>query len=386
MGSLTSTRRPLRSGMTLVELLVVLMITVMLFALAATSVRPAMENRKTKEASRILIATLAQAKARAMQIGRPVGVWVQGGDSLGDVNFNFATELYLAETPLPYSGDFETSVAVLTGPGAFTVSKTFNSRFAGPSAMVRVGDRIRFNYRAPEFRITRIFDPDPTDNSVPVEVNYDLTMDGSGQSHMPPQGATAPYQVIRQATRTGAPIELPGGVCIDLRNSGTGPGVPGAAWTSPIDGIPLDWTTYEPPPGVEFRLRSWLTNAEPGDASVLVMFSPNGNVLSVTRNANSNLGAARLTDLAPSTIHFLIGKLDQMDVAGTLNYSSHDDPNEPIEFNRNLVDPASLWVSIGTRSGNATSANNNFTLQPYFTNSLATARSFARESQNLGAR
>ena len=377
-----------RGGMTLVELLVVVAIVTLVFAMLANSMRPALESRKTKEASRILSVAFAQAKARAMELGRPVGVWIQGGDTLGDVNYNFSTEVYLAESPLPYSGDFEGSGCTLTSATTFTVAKDQNSLFAGQSPQIRRGDFVKFNHREPAYLILGVNDPDPMDIMQPVTVNFSLARNGI--VHPRPRGIFVPYQVLRQPVRTGPAIELPTGACIDLRNSGTGPGITNAPWVSPMaDGMPTDLSTHEPPPGVEFQLRV----NESGNGSVLVLFSPNGDVKSVVRNAESpdrNVplvpSTVAATNYAPATIHFLIGKLDQMDIVGTLNFSSDDTPNEPFSYNRNLTDPGSLWVSVGARSGNVTSSPNNFSVLPVFTASLQAARFFASEAQNLGAR
>ena len=69
-----------RGGMTLVELLIVIVIITVLMAMIATSLRPAMENRKTREASRIVTARMARAKARAAVLRRPVAIWIQRTD------------------------------------------------------------------------------------------------------------------------------------------------------------------------------------------------------------------------------------------------------------------------------------------------------------------
>ena len=320
-----------------------------------------------------------------MASGRPVGVWLQGGDTLGDVNFNYSSELYMAEVPLPYSGDVENSVAVLVSAGTFYVFKADNSGFAGDRPMVRRGDRVKFNYRGPSFEITNV-NTAPANPPFPAgttQVNYALN------GYPAPRGGTVPYQVFRQAERTGASIELPTGICVDLRSSGMGPGNPAANWNSPADSAtPADPSTHDPPPGVEFQLKQ----NEGGDASVLILFSPDGHVQSVTRNvawfSRDESGGARrgATDRAPRVVHLLIGKLDQMDVAGTLPFSSHDPMNETLSYNNNLADPASLWVTVGVRSGNVASSENNFLLQPNFTSTLRACRTFASQTQNLGAR
>lgn len=434
--TLVSSSSP-RGGMTLIELLVVVGLVTLLAALAATAIRPALENRKTKEASRILVSTFAQAKARASATGRRVGVWLQGADGLGDVNYNYSTELYLAEEPLPYSGDLQSSHAVIeyqapyAGTGRCWLRKAENALLAidsdanGLPDEVQIGDRIKFNYRGRSYRIMAVnTGPSDLSSAVPVGPDHTAKFNTPGNffeivfaldGYPLPYGTPPPtdaaynygaawgsaggplmvrYQFLRQPRRIGRAISLPVGTCVDLRNSGmqrvteedtNGNGSLDAGEdlnnNSFRDAWP--WGGVGVLPGMEFRLTGG-TAAEPtvevGNATALVVFEPGGQVDIVARNYES---VTRSVLTPPDTVHFMIGDLEGVEIAGTLPYVSG---GADVAFNQNLVNLESLWVSVNVRNGNVTSANNNWVGLTTFTTSLHGARQFANEAQNLGAR
>ncbi|MCA9174743.1 MAG: prepilin-type N-terminal cleavage/methylation domain-containing protein [Planctomycetales bacterium] len=446
-----------RRAMTLPELLIVVLIITVMMALVAASIRPALENRKSKEASRLLNSMFAQAKAHAMATGRRVGVWLQGADPVrwdrtvspitlaeGDVNYNYATEIYLAEELPPYAGDYENepaagvlqSHALVDGDpsnrGRCWIYKPENSLFVTESGEIQPGDRIKFNYRGPEFTITGLA-PAPTAPgnlakfNAPatfVEVVFDLAgypmplganatgradlVDGSWFNSLPMRVS---YQVIRQPRRIGQATSLPNGTCVDLRNSGIqrvhedidGSGTldPGedynqdgfldlVPWASPMDsGTPDILSSYDPLPGADFGLRA----TESGHATVVVVFSPDGSVSTVTRNREhyDRLATAttwfRGTEVPAGTIHFLVGTLDKMIIASQMPYiAGASGANELVNINENLMSSASLWVSVNARTGNVTSAQNDWQPGGSFAQSLLLSRRFANESQNGGAR
>ena len=69
-----------RRGMTLVELLMVVVILALLMVVAVPMVRPAFRDRKVREAARQINAFFT-AQARAAEMGRPVGVWIERFDN-----------------------------------------------------------------------------------------------------------------------------------------------------------------------------------------------------------------------------------------------------------------------------------------------------------------
>ena len=101
-----------RRGVTLLELLVVLLILLMVTAASVPIIAPALRNRQVREASRLLSAYLGAAKARAVQTGRPVGIKIE--------RFNgqpYALTVSQVEVPPPYMGDvYGATATVVTVP------------------------------------------------------------------------------------------------------------------------------------------------------------------------------------------------------------------------------------------------------------------------------
>ncbi len=95
--------------MTLVELLVVVTISVLLLASAVPLMRPALKDAQLRESTRQLNVMCAMAKARAREIGRPVGIQIERSAP----GSNAAFEVHMAETPPPYTGDFVDALADL---------------------------------------------------------------------------------------------------------------------------------------------------------------------------------------------------------------------------------------------------------------------------------
>ena len=94
--------RRARPGLTLVELLVVVMIMAIMLAVAVPIVRPPVEARAVREAARMVNTALASARTRAIQTGRPVGVMfeplVAGGKT--------CAVLHYVQVSAPWSGNF----------------------------------------------------------------------------------------------------------------------------------------------------------------------------------------------------------------------------------------------------------------------------------------
>ena len=90
-------------GMTLVELLMVISIMTILLVVAIPMIRPAFQDRNLREASRMVNAFFAGAKARAAETGRPVGVWIERLDGTA-MGARTARRLYIAEVAPSFSG------------------------------------------------------------------------------------------------------------------------------------------------------------------------------------------------------------------------------------------------------------------------------------------
>ena len=92
------TRPP--SGVTLIELLIVITILLMVTAAAIPLMIPALQNRRGREAARLVSSFISAARSRAIETGRPVGVMLERYNGLP-----FAMSLSYVEVPPTYAGD-----------------------------------------------------------------------------------------------------------------------------------------------------------------------------------------------------------------------------------------------------------------------------------------
>lgn len=279
-----------RQAFTLIELLVVVLIIGMLAATILSQVRPALEERRMREAARQVAQLLNQAKAKAIESGRPCGVLFKRPQS---ANLrSMAREIYLAETPAPYSGQSPEARAKLR-PGGRAELTDVNPK------NVETGDYIRFNFQDPEYEI--MTGGTGVSFSLPKEQR---TIEASNDKNDLPRVSTGnegvndvgvPFQVFRKP-RQGRqpPMTLPGNAVVDLANSGE-------------DG------TGSSQGSVQFKS---------GQNDVMFMFSPNGSVDSVY-DGEKRLGRPT------STVHFLIGKREKQGAD-------------------NLQELNNMWVSISS--------------------------------------
>jgi prepilin-type N-terminal cleavage/methylation domain-containing protein len=318
-------------GFTLVELVIVLAVMLLLVIATLPRVKYALDESKVRESSRQLNSYIAMAKSRASSTGRPCGVWFVS-DVVGDPTATpyssppavfQSTQLFLAEIPPPYTGDILDSRVVVRdgmGMGFATANNGPNWRLDflnGPGSLltlVNQGDSfgIRFDHKGPiflaerfannEFYITsRYTNLSPTIPIVPPVATGDL-----GYS----------FEIIRFPQRIGAPLALPRGTSIDLSYSGFGNG------------------------GREFQVAT---------SHVLVMFSPDGHVFNASIGTTDSMGnAVVITDDAPGTIHFLVGRPEKV-----LN-----NVGAPFGANTNIIDNKALWVSVGRLTGSVISTEN----------------------------
>src|SRR5687768_7617678 len=108
----------MRRGFTLMELLIVVVIAIILIAVTLPTVKYSMEDARHREGARMFNAMFATAKAQATASGRPAGVWLeleQIGDPAAVPQLWQCSQLYMAEVPLPYSGDVLGAKAGISG-------------------------------------------------------------------------------------------------------------------------------------------------------------------------------------------------------------------------------------------------------------------------------
>lgn len=205
-----------RRGLTLVELLVVIVILSMVTVATIPLMQPPSGERKIREAARNVATTFELARARATETGRPAGVWIepQNKGPNGEIE---AYKLYLCDMPPPYSGDTTTSAAKIENNGAqITLSNSGSA-----TSLVKYGDRIRFNFRGPYYRIGGGTDGNNIGGTFSIDVNQ------APDFAPPPANANnVPFEILRQPVKSSInptilPTTAPASV-IDLTQSGVG--------------------------------------------------------------------------------------------------------------------------------------------------------------------
>ena len=104
-----------RSGVTLIELLIVILIMLMITAVTVPAISPALEGRKVREAARIVEVFLNGARNRAIGSGHSVGVLIEPDEN----EPSQCIALSYVEQPDPYAGDYQNSKILVLGNGGF---------------------------------------------------------------------------------------------------------------------------------------------------------------------------------------------------------------------------------------------------------------------------
>jgi prepilin-type N-terminal cleavage/methylation domain-containing protein len=349
------------AGYTLTELLVVVTILVLLVATALPVARKVMEGNRTREASRMLQAYFALAKARAVQTGRPCGLFFDLSQpppgvtdpphaSWGPAQYSsywpvrHVTKVFLAEIPPPYGGSTNqaraTVLATTNGHLLFTVTNTVPANIDLPEmgylqSLLEVGESVlvRFDYKDPWYKFK--VNPDKS-----VQLDDRFTPGGAVVGFNTPPGYGVPFgqlgsstsirgypfQVLRAPRAVGSALELPRGTCIDMTYSGIG--VSGRSF---LGGVSLSSPV----------------------AGLTILFTPQGGVDSMYLNGVP-------TSTPENSLFFLVGKTEK---AG----DPHDPTNPlgawlPAVFTNpdesNLADPDSLWVVVSRANGQVFTTEN----------------------------
>jgi len=343
-----------RGGYTLTELLVVVTILVMLVATALPVARKVMEGNRTREASRMLQAYFAMAKARAVQTGRPCGLFFPfpspplgvndpSTSSWGPTQFSqywpvrHVTQVFLAEIPPPYAGSTTQTAATVVQVGSAHYLALLTNRSAttpDPTEMTYLQSLlnphgevflVRFDYKEPWYRFT--YDPTGTFPSVFI---YGGPV--AGLNTPPGYGSTSirggyPFQVLRAPRPVGNALELPRGTCIDMTYSGIG-----ATGSSFLRGVTIGSMA----------------------AGLTVLFTPQGGVDTMYINGVPSTPPE-------SSLFFLVGKTEKAGdphdptnpISGPWRPSVFANPDES-----NLADPDSLWVVVSRGNGQVLTTEN----------------------------
>lgn len=384
-----------RSGLTLVELLVVIGIVILVTAVALPIIKPALKDRKIREASRQLNSFISLARAAALEQGREAGIYLERSA----INPNACFDVYLAESPYPYSGDtIEFSFANVqatnqVGGTQVRFDPFVNAQFqlaadGNPLAQLALGDEIKFDFKGPRYIIRGLYDADPNDNTNPIVVQVshpeakwsdvagtplDPLDDTLTYSPATPTPGSYRYQVFRQPTKSSVKaMTLPNNIAVDLNFSGLGLPVPDSS-TALISG------------------RQFRTSIAGDRRPVRIMFGPQGNLSKLTfidpdNNTNQSFNPS-------GTVYLLVGRIEQIrdfDGIPAVPFSLNNS-TDMIQLTRNIVDNSTQWITIGHRTGQVNTAPNGWPIAPedlgpgtYFVDLMAAAREFAQAGESVG--
>ncbi|MFM2093237.1 MAG: hypothetical protein RIS70_361 [Planctomycetota bacterium] len=355
----TGRDRKSQRGFTLLELLMVVLIAGLMIAVAVPVIMPQFRDRKIREATRQLSAMVAAAKAKALERDRPCGIWLERDSER--LNNNRCSQIFLAEVPPPYSGDFLDATARLTsGTNQYIIKFTNAQALVGSKSnnmipyLAKVGDRlwIRFSFREQVYPCVFQANPNQGDDQY---LQATLLIADSSMT-LPVLDRDMPFQVYfppRKSSTT--PLDLPTGIAVDLSRSGIGAlGVDFDGWNAPNAFGPV----------------------LPDTAAIAIMFAPSGQVTQIY---------TRGTMVNPMGDVFLLA--GQADVIPPLNPAG--EPTNPSlvspSYPGNLQDNSSLWISVGHRTGRVVTAENiwNPTTTNFFDN-IFECRQFVRTAQTKG--
>jgi prepilin-type N-terminal cleavage/methylation domain-containing protein len=434
LGVCRQQRRPTRRAMTLTELLVVVSIIVLLSSILVPLVQPILRGQRVREAARQLNVYLAGAQARAVELGRPAGIWIEraGHEPTDPLNSWYTSyRIYPAEQPEPYTGDLlESRVRLRPNPTDMTIWEAWydwdpmqpavqccgnlaasinqakqalnagNDALANTLPIALPGDRIRFGGRDPWYVIDQIdalkitflvrpdqvptvgklFRPPPTSGAV-----GDLLAYQPGVS----------FEIFRRPRRSSStPLELPNNTGIDLSLSGYG-----SPYNSPYALLPAyaPFIYVDPQPfAARFREIS-------PEHDIVIMFKPEGGVDRVYYVAHE-LEMLSFWEVPQGMISLLLARADQIgrDSQKNLMLLDADYRNRVPTYlgEANLRDQDNIWLSISTHTGRIQSAPNGDAFVDAFTgyplaslpltpnvdarNYLQNARRFATTGQSMG--
>ncbi len=369
----TGTASALRSGVTLVELLIVMGILTILATISLGTVKGLLKDQKISQAARLTEQYMESARVRALVSGRPVAVFLERVGVTGDqngaaVSANFtATRLSIGEVFPPYAGDTIGTRGTFNDTNAdghadqiifnpIDVISGFGTN--GTNGFVQPGDTIEFEGYDGQFalgtgslvagEIVVPFVNPPLLRRTPVSLPVNIT-------HRPQVG----FRIFRRPTKSlvGA-ITLPRGTCVDLSASGLGPRSVGGGELMVNSPFSLTPTTDSVAPGGTGPL-------SPASYSrIAIMFSGEGRLASVITETRLAPAPAMVTAFdANQILYLMIGRTDQVVPVGSadltqltqsLRQRSPVTDADPVRSN--LLDSANVWITCNPFTGELKSA------------------------------
>jgi prepilin-type N-terminal cleavage/methylation domain-containing protein len=441
-----STLNPSPRGLTLIELLIVIIILTTLVSAAIPIMAPTNDDRRLREASRGVNSFISAAQMKAVQLQRPFGVALKRlssdtgrSDPTNLDNDNaVSVELYYVEQPAPYRGfDRSSSAMVARHPNRtglvlvqFVTRGTTSTNDdlpigwdadLFPPNLIRPGDVIEIDgtryeliWPTPATGWARVqlnnegffqdvggSDPiqiearplNDTGQMLNVEFDNDgrplrdPIVSGSAQRDAPFWTNPASYKILRQPMPTSAePFQMPEGTAIDLRASGIG----------------RDDFFYVP--GVH-------DNSE----GILIMFAPEGRVSRVTfsvlpTDAFEDPDVTRFDETVVDNLFLLVGRRENAPPPGVIGDKTLDmnevngKTDEQLQEMKEAVNwlrGESRWIVIGSQSGRVVTTENAFVnpqaiIMKYLTlpqsseelrnEQIKASREYAREMTQVGGR
>jgi prepilin-type N-terminal cleavage/methylation domain-containing protein len=218
-----------RRGMSLVELLVVVAILGLLAVTVLPLIANSSESRKTREAARSLVSYIARSQARVLGRTEWGGFWL-----LPVAGTNYALDLITADVPQVFQGD-DLRSTVLGSGATWTISGSAIPVFVlrahplatsgsiGNAAVSgTIGDLVRFDGTGPWYAMATTSGTVLTLRSGSTALTPLLENANQTTLNTPWPAANAPhtYELMRQPTRSGSPLTLADGRCVDLAESG----------------------------------------------------------------------------------------------------------------------------------------------------------------------
>jgi prepilin-type N-terminal cleavage/methylation domain-containing protein len=322
------------SGMTLVELLVVVAILGLLAVTVLPNLASTSESRRTREAARSLSSAIAHCQSRA--IGRQT--WSGYALIAATPSSYAALDLYKMDQPEAYRGDtIPAYVELMNGPTGTRLAVSPSG--ASPLALsgtvgVAAGDLMRFNGGGPWYEIDSGTAGGAAVTGSSIRFHH-LGSTGASSSHelfganarTTPWPASPParhaFEVLRKPIRSGTPTPLPAGRCVDLRWSCFGPATSSA------------FSTLQP-------VASGTFSGFPAGSELVVLFDGTGSVREYVVNHSG--ATTRYTVAGP--LFLLIGRADR---AGNMPVTPLNPQDDSLGANWQYSD--SYWLALDPATG-----------------------------------